>query len=66
METNKTQQESTMKAEPQNEHDWLEKLVGEWTYEIEIEIESGTSKKFAGTESVRSLDRKIGFKAPCF
>jgi hypothetical protein len=37
METSKTtdqttpQQASTMKAEPQNEHRWLEKLVGEWT-----------------------------------
>ena len=22
-----------MKTEPQKEHDWLEKLVGKWTYE---------------------------------
>jgi Domain of unknown function (DUF1772)/Protein of unknown function (DUF1579) len=55
METNKTQQESTMKAEPQNEHDWLKKLVGEWTYEIEIEMESGTSEKWHQLSAVYLL-----------
>lgn len=28
METNTAQQESTMKAEPQKEHHWLQQLVG--------------------------------------
>lgn len=56
METNKTQQEPTMKTEPQNEHHWLQKFVGEWTYETEVTMEPGTSpEKSTGTESVRSL-----------
>jgi hypothetical protein len=55
METNKTQQESTMKTEPQNEHHWLQKLVGEWIYETETTMEPGTPPAFEGTESVRSL-----------
>lgn len=29
METTKTQQNSTMPAQPQNEHQWLHKLVGD-------------------------------------
>jgi len=56
METTKTQQDSTMNTEPQKEHLWLQKLVGEWTYEIEVKM--GTERpaeKSTGTESVRSL-----------
>lgn len=61
METTKTQQESTqqeptMQAEPQKEHRWLEKLVGDWTYEGQASM--GPDKpvqEFTGTESVRSL-----------
>ncbi len=46
-----TQQEEMMKAaEPQKEHEWLHKLVGEWTYESGAE-----SEKYEGSESVRSL-----------
>ncbi len=56
METTKTQQSSTMKTEPQKEHDWLQKLVGEWTYEIEVTMGADLSpQKATGTESVRSL-----------
>jgi hypothetical protein len=45
-----------MKVEPQKEHQWLEKLVGEWTYESEAPMEPGQPpSKFTGTESVRSL-----------
>ncbi len=45
-----------MNTEPQNEHHWLQKLVGEWTYEIEATMEPGTPpEKSTGTESVRSL-----------
>lgn len=41
---------------PQKEHQWLDKLVGEWTYEIESTMEPGKPpEKFSGTESVRSL-----------
>lgn len=45
-----------MQAEPQKEHQWLEKLVGEWTFETECS--TGPNKppeKFHGSESVRSL-----------
>lgn len=56
METNPTQQESTMKTEPKKEHQWLQNLVGEWTYETEATMEPGKpAEKFGGTESVRSL-----------
>ncbi len=45
-----------MNAEPQKEHHWLHRLVGEWTYEIDAPAEPGkTAAKMTGTESVRSL-----------
>ena len=45
-----------MKSEPQKEHQWLQKLVGEWTYEGEVTMEPGQSPaKFTGSERVRSL-----------
>lgn len=45
-----------MNEAPQKEHHWLERLVGEWTYETEAIVESGKPpEKFTGTESVRSL-----------
>jgi len=45
-----------MKFEPQQEHRWLEKLLGEWTYETEAVMEPGKPPvKASGTESVRSL-----------
>jgi hypothetical protein len=45
-----------MKIEPQKEHEWLQKLVGEWTYESECSMEPGKPpEKFEGSESVRSL-----------
>lgn len=50
------QQESPMTARPQAEHEWLQKLVGEWTCEGEATMEPGTPPmKYKGTESVRSL-----------
>jgi hypothetical protein len=56
METNQTQQESTMHCEPQPEHQWLQKLVGEWTYEIEALMGPDQPlEKSTGTEQVRSL-----------
>lgn len=56
METTKTQQESTMQTEPQAEHQWLQKLVGEWTYETEATMgPDQPPAKATGTESVRSL-----------
>ncbi len=45
-----------MSVEPQEEHRWLERLVGEWTYESEAEAAPGEPPlKDTGTESVRSL-----------
>lgn len=45
-----------MKVEPQQEHQWLHQLVGEWTSVVEATM--GPDKppeKFTGTETVRSL-----------
>lgn len=56
METSNTQQETTMKTEPQKEHQWLQRFVGEWTFEGEAMMEPGQPpSRFNGTESVRSL-----------
>lgn len=45
-----------MPAEPQAEHAWLQKLVGEWTSEGEGVMEPDKPPvKYKGTESVRSL-----------
>ncbi len=45
-----------MKAEPQKEHHWLHKLVGEWTSEGEASMGPGKpTEKFKSTERVRSL-----------
>src|SRR5688572_26529388 len=55
METSEKQQQS-MKIEPQKEHQWLQKLVGEWTVEAECITEPGQPpSRFKGSESVRSL-----------
>ena len=43
-------------ATPQKEHEWLGRLVGEWTYENESDMGPDKPKmKFRGTETVRSL-----------
>jgi hypothetical protein len=56
-------QQSTMTAEPQDEkwvaqpqeeHRWLQKLVGEWTWEAEGNM-GGEPFQMSGTETVRSL-----------
>ena len=45
-----------MKAEPQKEHQWLQQLLGEWTYEGECPSQGDQPPmKWAGSESVRSL-----------
>jgi Protein of unknown function (DUF1579) len=44
------------KIEPQKEHEWLQKLVGKWTYESECVMGPGMPKeKFSGSESVSML-----------
>ena len=45
-----------MNTEPQKEHQWLQKFLGEWTSEAEATMEPGKPPEiFKGTESVRSL-----------
>jgi hypothetical protein len=56
METSNIEQQTTPKAEPQKEHEWLQRLVGDWTFEGEATMEPGKpAQKFAGTETVRPL-----------
>jgi hypothetical protein len=51
-----TEERTCMPAEPQPEHRWLQKFVGEWVYETEAQMEPGKPlEKFTGTETVRSL-----------
>ena len=44
-----------MGEELQIEHEWLQRLVGEWTWESESPGEPSGEMQHAGTESVRSL-----------
>ena len=45
-----------MHVEPQKEHQWLQRLVGEWTYETEtLPGPDRPTERFRGTESVRSI-----------
>ena len=45
-----------MHAKPEKQHQWLQKLVGEWTYETQVAAEPGQpASKATGTETVRSI-----------
>jgi hypothetical protein len=46
-----------VKTEPQKEHQWLQKLVGEWTFEMACDSPNpgDPPMKLGGTETVRSL-----------
>lgn len=56
METTDTQQAPPMHAAPQKEHQWLEKLVGEWTYEGGAQMAPDQApEKFTGIERYRSI-----------
>ncbi len=45
-----------MKVEPQKEHEWLQRLVGEWSYEAECSMGPGQPPaKARGSERVRSV-----------
>ena len=49
--------------EPEKEHEWLKKLVGEWTYEVEATMgPEKPTEKFTGSESGRSIG---GFWVQC-
>jgi hypothetical protein len=56
METTQVEQTTQMPAQPQKEHQWLQKFVGEWTYETEALMGPDQPPvKSTGTETVRSL-----------
>ena len=55
MSTNETPQEAAMHAQPQKEHRWLEKLLGEWVIEAEAAEPGKAPEKGTGVETVRSL-----------
>jgi Protein of unknown function (DUF1579) len=45
-----------MKVEPRKEHEWLQRLVGEWSYEAECSMGPGQPPaKARGSERVRSV-----------
>ena len=55
-DSTKPQPECPMKMEPQKEHQWLQRLVGEWTAEGEATMGPGQPPtKWKSTETVRSL-----------
>lgn len=55
MGTETAQQQPPM-TEPQSEHKWLQKLVGEWTYQSEMAMEPGKPPEvMSGKETVRSF-----------
>jgi hypothetical protein len=56
METTNRQQQMPTFAEPQQEHHWLQRFVGEWIYEGECPGGPGQpAQKMTWTENVRSL-----------
>ncbi|MHB9030911.1 MAG: DUF1579 domain-containing protein [Candidatus Latescibacterota bacterium] len=56
MEASETQKKPAMEIKPRKEHRWLQKFVGEWTYEGSVTLEPGQPpERFTGTESVRSF-----------
>lgn len=51
-----TNEGTTMKVEPQKQHHWLKKLVGEWAFEHEASMGPGKPPEtFRGNERVRAL-----------
>ncbi len=44
-----------MSTKPVHEHDWLNKLVGEWRVETEFNMPDGTTAKASGSETVQNL-----------
>ena len=52
----KKAQENPMEAKPQQEHQWLERLVGEWSYELDCQMgPDAAPSKATGCEVVRSI-----------
>jgi hypothetical protein len=44
-----------MNAKPQKQHQWLDRFIGEWTWESEYRMGTEPPTKTIGTEVVRSL-----------
>jgi hypothetical protein len=56
MSSSEAQKEVQMTAEPQKEHLWLQKMVGEWTYKSEALMGPDAPPETCdGTESVRTI-----------
>jgi hypothetical protein len=57
METSTNQESAKPKlATPQKEHRWLQKMIGDWSYEVEATAVPGQpAETSTGTESVHSL-----------
>lgn len=56
-QTNPPVPEPPMQAQPLKQHQWLQQLVGEWTYDIEAVMGPDQPTEIStGTERVRSLD----------
>lgn len=48
-------QQTPMTAAPQEEHKWLQQLVGDWTSEAQMAVAPGPAETCKGSETVRSL-----------
>lgn len=56
MSTTEKQLDPMMNAQPQKEHQWLQRLIGEWSWESEASMGPDAPPAVcSGTESVRSL-----------
>ena len=56
METKQQETEACLNVEPQEQHRWLQQLVGEWLYESEAIMEPGQPPmKHTGSETVRAI-----------
>ena len=50
-----TQEAMEMGTKPLKEHQWLNKLVGEWRTETEMSMPDGSKESVRGTESVQNV-----------
>ena len=56
MATNASEPQAPEQTQPQKEHRWLQRLVGEWTFEGEAPMAPGQPPvRFSGREAVRAV-----------